>query len=208
MKSGFALFCIFLLPPLAFAKNVETLGNSKVLVTQVVLASNETEQVADKYPSADVYWTAASFQVTRVRGNQRKISVREGGALFEPAGRRSIKNTGQGELRFVHIEFLDRGTSEMWRNTGLPPNYRLLFENRYARVYEIRIRAHSVEPRHTHHDRVVVCVSGAKLKHRYADGHEEVSTLATGETVWRRGGTHVGQNLGDTDLWAIAIEPK
>jgi hypothetical protein len=81
-------------------------------------------------------------------------------------------------------------------------------ENRYARVYDIRIPAHTNEPQHTHHDRVVVCLSGAKLEHLYPDGRKEPSTLSTGEVAWRRGGTHIGQNLGDTDLWVIAVEPK
>ena len=31
---------------------------------------------------------------------------------------------------------------------------------------------------------------------------------ATGEIAWRRGGTHIGHNLGKTDLWVIAVEPK
>jgi hypothetical protein len=34
------------------------------------------------------------------------------------------------------------------------------------------------------------------------------STLKTGEVVWRLGGTHIGHNLGHTDLWVIAVEPK
>ena len=37
---------------------------------------------------------------------------------------------------------------------------------------------------------------------------QEISTLKTGEIAWRRGATHVGHNLGKTDLWVIAIEPK
>ena len=40
------------------------------------------------------------------------------------------------------------------------------------------------------------------------DGRRDPSTLKTGETVWRRGRTHIGQNLGQTDFWAIAVEPK
>jgi hypothetical protein len=40
------------------------------------------------------------------------------------------------------------------------------------------------------------------------DGHEEPSTLKTGEIAWRLGSTHIGQNVGKTDLWAIAVEPK
>jgi hypothetical protein len=40
------------------------------------------------------------------------------------------------------------------------------------------------------------------------DGRTETSTLRTGEIAWRNGGTHIGQNLGKTDLRVIAIEPK
>ncbi len=27
------------------------------------------------------------------------------------------------------------------------------------------------------------------------------------EIAWRRGGTHVGRNVGGTDLWVVAVEP-
>jgi len=75
-------------------------------------------------------------------------------------------------------------------------------------VYDIRIPAGVREPQHSHRDRVVICLSGAKLSHLLPDGRQEPSTLETGESTWRRGGTHVGQNLGTTDLWVIAVEPK
>ena len=29
----------------------------------------------------------------------------------------------------------------------------------------------------------------------------------TGEVVWRKGATHIGQNVGKTDFWAITVEP-
>ena len=34
------------------------------------------------------------------------------------------------------------------------------------------------------------------------------STLKTGEVAFRAGSTHIGRNIGRTDLWVIAIEPK
>jgi hypothetical protein len=92
--------------------------------------------------------------------------------------------------------------------TGLSPNYKMLLENRYARAYDIRIPAGTKEPQHTHHDRVVVALSGAKLEHILPSGQIQPSTLKTGEIVWRLGGTHVGHNMGTTDLWVIAVEPK
>jgi len=106
------------------------------------------------------------------------------------------------------VEFLGNGNPETWGMTGLSPNYKMIFENRYARVYDIKIPAGTKEPQPTHHDRVVICLSGAELSHLLPDGRDEPSTLKTGEIVWRRGGTHVGRYLGTTDLWVIAVEPK
>ncbi|HEV2275999.1 MAG TPA: hypothetical protein VGR96_17640 [Acidobacteriaceae bacterium] len=208
IAAGFAFLCLSLLSLFASPGTDEKIRNSKVLVTEVVLAPNGIEKVAGGHPGVDVYWAPGSLQITRARGAAQRIRVTEGQSLFEPAGSISIKNTGQTDLHYTRVEFLGSGSSEEWRTTGLSPHYKLLIENRYARVYDIRIPAHTIEPQHTHRDRVVICLSGATLKHRYADGHEEKSTLATGQTAWRRGGTHVGQNLGSTDLWAIAIEPK
>jgi hypothetical protein len=96
----------------------------------------------------------------------------------------------------------------MWGMTGLAPNYKMLVEDRYARAYDIKIPAQTFEPQHTHHDRVVVSLSGAELEHILPDGTKQPSTLKTGEVVWRLGATHIGHNLGHTDLWVIAIEPK
>jgi predicted metal-dependent enzyme (double-stranded beta helix superfamily) len=81
-------------------------------------------------------------------------------------------------------------------------------ENQYTRVYDIRIPAGMREPQHNHKHRVVVCLSGAELSHLLPDGRDEPSNLKTGEIAWRRGGTHIGRNLGKTDLWVIAVEPK
>jgi len=120
----------------------------------------------------------------------------------------AIRNTGTADQHLILTEFLTPGAHETWGATGLAPNYKVVLENDLARVYEIRIPAGTKEPQHTHHNRVVVCLSGAIIKHLMPDGREEESTLKTGEIVFRPGGTHIGQNLGQTDLWVIAIEPK
>ena len=73
---------------------------------------------------------------------------------------------------------------------------------------DIKIPAQTKEPQHTHKDRVVVSLSGAELEHILPDGTLQPSTLKTGEVVWRLGGTHVGHNIGHTNLWVIAVEPK
>jgi hypothetical protein len=193
-------------PPWPLAE--EKVRNEKVSVTETVLRPGETESVSGNLPGVTVYFEPGTLEVTPAGGKPGKLVVKRGQTRFEPAAPRAIKNTGTGEIRFVRVEFPGAGCPETWGRTGLAPHYKLLLENQYTRVYDIRIPAHTNEPQHTHHDRVVICLSGATLKHLYPDGREEPSTLATGETVWRRGGTHIGQNLGGTDLWVIAVEPK
>jgi len=201
------LTLIALMGLFAAAKSSEKVSNERVVVNEIVLGPGEQEEVSSNRPGVTVYSQAAVFEMARAGGKPEKVSVKRGQAVFS-MGARTIRNTGSSELRYVRVEFLGAGSAETWGKTGLAPHYELLLENQYTRVYDIRIPAHTNEPQHTHHDRVVICLSGATLKHLYPDGHEEPSTLTTGETVWRRGGTHIGQNLGDTDLWVIAVEPK
>jgi len=158
-------------------------------------------------PAVSVYFDGG----TLTQGGEiasKKLTVERGQAVFTPAGPETIRNTGNSPVHFVRIEFPGRGNKEIWGAAGLAPNYKLLFENNYTRVYDIRIPAHSDEKQHTHHDRVVVCLSGATLRHEMPDGSGETATLQTGEIAWRRGATHIGHNLGDTPLWVIAVEPK
>jgi hypothetical protein len=192
----------------AAPKAQEKVRNEKVSVTETVLRPGETENVSGNLPSVTVYFQAGTLAVTPAGGKPLTLSVQRGETRFAPAGPRAIRNPGSSEIHYVRVDFLGAGGSETWGKTGLAPHYKLLLENRYSRAYDIRIPAHTNEPQHTHHDRVVICLSGAVLKHLFPDGREEPSTLTTGETAWRRGTTHIGQNLGDTDLWVIAVEPK
>jgi hypothetical protein len=179
-----------------------------VRVVQRSLAPGETLSLPDDRAGVVVYLDAGSIEAAPAGGESRTQAIKRGDAVFQPPGAGAVKNAGASALRIVWTEYLGKGSSESWGTTGLSPNYKLLFENRYGRAYDIRIAAGTSEPRHSHHDRVVVCLSGAELKHELPDGRTEVSSLKTGEIAWRRGGTHVGRNLGKTDLWVIAIEPK
>ena len=206
--------CILALLFLVFAAaaapvlQTETVRNEKVVVTESRLKSSETESLRGGLASATVYFQDGSLEIMPSGGKPERVTVKRGETVFRAPQDRIVKNTGSSEIDSVRIDFLGTGGAETWGTTGLSPNYVLLFENQYARVYDIRIPAHTREPQHSHKDRVVVCLSGATLKHLMPDGREEPSTLKTGESGWRRGGTHIGQNLGDTDLWVIAIEPK
>jgi quercetin dioxygenase-like cupin family protein len=181
----------------------QPLEDQQVRVTEHTLQPGQSLPLADGKPGLVVY-----FGGDRAKIGTKNASVRRGESIFLSASTKEIRNSGFAPLHFVRVAFLGSGSAEVWGMTGLPPNYKMVLDNRYARVYDIRIPAHFKEPRHTHHGRVVICLSGAKLEHLLPDGHVQPSTLTTGEVVWRPGQTHEGHNIGDTDLWAIAVEPK
>ena len=187
------------LPTSLAASGTEKVRNQQVVVTEETLAPGETASLSGDRPVMFVYLTD---------GTAAKTPVNRGDAVFYPARKKAIKNDGTSILRFVRIEFLNKPNPETWGMTGLAPNYKVLLENRYARVYNIKIPAQTFEPQHTHHDRVVVCLAGAELEHILPNGEKQPSTLKTGEIGWRPAATHIGHNMGHTDLWVIAIEPK
>ena len=195
-------------PVVRAGDTAEKLRNEKVLVVERSLAPGEILSLPGDRAGVVVCLDAGSIEATPASGKARTEAVKRGDTVFQPPGAGGVKNAGDSALRIVWTEYLGKGSSESWGTTGLSPNYKLLFENRYGRVYDIRIAAGTSEPRHSHHDRIVICLSGAELKHEMPDGRKETSTLKTGEIAWRGGGIHVGHNLGKTDLWVIAIEPK
>lgn len=204
---------LFAVSVLSFASPVietEKVRNKNVEAVEVSLQPGEMETLPTHGASVVVYFQGGKLEVTSDGGKPQIASPKRGDAVFRPRQSTVVKNTGSTEVRYVRIDFPGSGArgAATWGTAGLSPNYKLLFENQYARVYDIKIPAGTKEPQHTHKDRVVVCLSGAELKHMFPDGRTEVSTLKTGEVAWRRGSTHVGNNLGKTDLWVIAVEPK
>ena len=209
-RSSLVTMALFLvgLPSCFAASSVEKIRNPQVLVTEDILAPGQSEAISDTRPSMVVYMSGGKAEVVPTHGKSQASTVKQGQTVFQPALAGTIKNAGSAPLHFARIEFLTAGKPETWGMAGLSPNYVMLLENKYARAYDIKIPTQTFEPQHTHHDRVVVCLSGAELEHILPDGTKQPSTLKTGEVVWRPGATHVGHNMGATDLWVIAIEPK
>ncbi len=191
-----------------WAKSEEKVTNSKVHVVEYTLPAGESAALASKHPSVIVVFSGDHAEFGFAKGSKRATELKRGMTVAEAAGWNALANTGNTPIDLVRIEFLTTGLDETWGMTGLSPNYKLLAEDRYNRSYDIRIPSHTFEPKHTHHDRVVVCLEGATLEHILPDGTKQPSTLRAGEVAWRLGGTHIGHNLGETNLWVIAVEPK
>ena len=203
----FLLICSLLVAgTVATAASVEKIKNDRVVAQEISLQAGETEPAGGGGPSLTVFLTDA--YLLKVTADKSVTSrVARGGTFFREATGPKI-TAAATPVRFVRIEFPGSGDDFVWGTKGFAPDYKLLLENRFARIYDIRIAALASEPQHTHRDRVVVCLSGAKLRHVLPDGHEEDSSIATGDCLWRKGQTHVGKNIGDTPLWVIALEPK
>jgi hypothetical protein len=205
--AGMVLFVAFGARPIA-AQATSVFRNEKVVVTKEVLAPGAQETLQGNHPTVVVYLDGESAERALADHSKEQEKIERGKTEEEPAGAGTLRNTGSTPLIFARVEFLREGSDAMWGASGLAPNYTVLLEDRYSRTYEIRMAAHGSEPLHSHHDRVVVCLSGAKLEHILPDGSRQPSTLKTDEIAWRLAQTHRGRNLGDTDLWVIAIEPK
>ena len=189
------------------ATQTESIRNEKVIVTDCVLGPRQQLPLAGALPSVTVYLTDATVQITPEDGKPFGSAINRGAAFFDERTARTIQNVGSTEVRFLHIEFPGSGLAETWGAAGIP-GYKVMLENQYVRVYDIRIAAGTKEPLHTHRARVAICLSGAKMKHLLPDGSEEPAGLKTNTFAWRLGQTHVGQNLDTSDLWVIAVEPK
>jgi hypothetical protein len=195
-------------PAAMASSNQEKIRNDKVVVTEVSLPPGDAVSLTGKNASIVVFLDAGTAAFIAPDGSPRKEAVERGQTLALETPGESIRNSGSQTLSLVRVEFLTAGLEETWGMAGLSPHYTMILENQYARAYNIKIPAQAFEPQHTHHDRVVICLSGAELEHIQPDGTKQASTLKTGEIAWRLGATHIGHNMGHTDLWVIAIEPK
>ena len=143
----------------------EKLRNDKVAVYEGAIQPGATATVDRNLASVTVYSQGGTVEVALEGEKLRKTAVKRGDVVFRPARRQVLRNLGSSEVRFVRVEFPGSGTpgTAPWGAAGLSPNYRVLVENQYARVYNIAIPAGTDEPQHTHKDRVVVWLSGSHI---------------------------------------------
>jgi hypothetical protein len=90
-----------------------------------------------------------------------------------------------------------------------PQTYKLLFENEKVRVIEEHLKPHEKEPMQSHPYGVLACfLTDAHVRTAFLDGKAAESSQSAGDMVWREPVTHSGENIGDTEVDEIMIEPK
>ena len=207
MKKLLLLFLSLIATAFATTR-ITMVRNEKVIAYEEILHPAENESGSDGFPSVTIFLSDGPVQIMDEAGKPKLVTVKAGEVLFRLAKSWKLYAASNVEIRFVRVEFCGKGSAETWGRTGVAPDYKLPLENHYCRVTDIRFAAGTNEPLHSHHARVVICFSGAQLRHRLPDGREEESSLKTGEVVWRKSATHIGQNVGKTDFWAVTVEPK
>ena len=89
-----------------------------------------------------------------------------------------------------------------------PQHYKVLLDNEYVRIIEVRQQAGDKSPMHSHPHHAVYALEGSTLKSTSSDGKTNTVTMKTGEVVWRDAETHTIEIVGTTPSHALYIEIK
>ena len=88
-----------------------------------------------------------------------------------------------------------------------PDVYTVLFENERVRVLDVRMAPGQSSAKHSHPDGVWYVLAPMKARFTSADGGAAEAEIPAG-AVWRPAETHAVDNIGTTDIRAIAVELK
>ncbi len=88
-----------------------------------------------------------------------------------------------------------------------PHIYSVLFENDRVRVLDVRMAPGAKSARHVHPDGVWCLLSPMQARFTAEDGSTAEAEFPAG-VVWRDAETHAVENIGTTEVRAIAVELK
>ena len=89
-----------------------------------------------------------------------------------------------------------------------PQYYTVLLENDEVRVLEYRLKPGGKEQMHSHSAGMVYTLNDSKIKSTLPDGTTTESAGKAGTAFWRNPVTHSLENVGDTEVHALAVELK
>ena len=88
-----------------------------------------------------------------------------------------------------------------------PDVYSVLFENERVRVLDVRMRPGARSAMHEHPDSVFYLLTPMKAKFTAGDGTAIEAEFPAG-VVWRPAEAHSVENIGATEMTAVAVELK
>ena len=89
-----------------------------------------------------------------------------------------------------------------------PQHYKVLLDNEYVRILDVRHKPGEKAPMHSHPHHVVYVLAGGTTKSTSTDGKTNTETVKAGQVVWFDAETHMVENIGKTETHALDIELK
>ena len=89
-----------------------------------------------------------------------------------------------------------------------PQHYKVLLDNEYVRIIDVRQQPGDKSPMHSHPHHAVYALEGSTLKSTSSDGNRNTFTMKTGQVIWRDAETHTIEIVGTTPSHALDIEIK
>ena len=89
-----------------------------------------------------------------------------------------------------------------------PQHYKVLLNNEYVRILDVRQQPGDKSPMHSHPHHAVYWLTGSTLKFTSSDGKTKTVTTKPGQVVWRNPETHTVEIVGKTTSHALDIELK
>ncbi len=89
-----------------------------------------------------------------------------------------------------------------------PGKYTVVMENERVRVLDYRDHPGDKTTQHSHPDFVLYALSDFQRRLTFPDGKSVTREFKTGDVVFMKAQTHVGENIGKTDTHVIIVELK
>ena len=89
-----------------------------------------------------------------------------------------------------------------------PKNVKVVFENERVRVIEVWLKPGEKIPMHSHPANVTIALSSFKGKWVSNEGDPTVKQFKVDTVAWSEPITHASENVGSSEIHAIAIELK
>jgi quercetin dioxygenase-like cupin family protein len=86
-------------------------------------------------------------------------------------------------------------------------HYQLLLANDHVRVIEMKLPAGEIDNTHSHRGETVYFVKGGKARIHVPGNDPMELEIPDGHVMWHEPWTHRVENIGDTDIHAIIVEP-
>jgi len=89
-----------------------------------------------------------------------------------------------------------------------PKHYKVLFNNDYVRILDVRHKPGEKSPMHSHPNHAVYSFADSTVKFTSSNGKTDIRTAKAGQVVWRNAETHSAENVGKNEEHALDIELK